>query len=263
MNRDAQIGHNSDDRVVIRRRGAAAGPVTVTPDQPTYRTPPEEARRARRSHDDQPRETDIEIPEGTNWTRDRVRWGPILAGAVTAITTLLLLGLLGIAVGYTPSTAWWLAAQGAPPAEVVRNATVWAALAGIIAFLLGGFVAGKTAAVFDREWGALNGVLVFLVTVPLALWLAGQGLGALMGTVGALGGVLNPDPYGFPLTPDAVNAIRDLSPEEAARAADDARKAAGGALMGAVLSLGAAALGGFLGTRRELTIDWRTGQIHD
>ena len=33
--------------------------------------------------------------------KDRVRWGPVWAGFVTAFTTLFLLGLLGAAIGLT------------------------------------------------------------------------------------------------------------------------------------------------------------------
>ena len=47
--------------------------------------------------------------------RDRVHWGPIVAGLLTALTTLLLLSLLGLAVGLTTVNAGTAAAQGAPP----------------------------------------------------------------------------------------------------------------------------------------------------
>ena len=48
-----------------------------------------------------PRTTDAEIPEAYNLGRDRVRFGPVVAGLLTALTTLLLLGLLGVAIGLT------------------------------------------------------------------------------------------------------------------------------------------------------------------
>src|SRR5215211_1068751 len=113
--------------------------------------------------------TDVAIPEAYNLGRDRVRFGPVVAGLLTALTALLLLGLLGVAIGLT-------AADGSDPGAGTFSA-IWGALTGLVAFGLGGYVAGRTAAVFDRRWGALNGALVFMLGVPLTLWLAGQGLG--------------------------------------------------------------------------------------
>jgi MFS family permease len=118
-----------------------------------------------------------ELPDRFGPVRDRVHWGPIVAGLLTALTTLLLLSLLGLAVGLTTVNAGTAAAQGAPPPDAGRNSAIWAGLAGILAFLLGGYVAARTAALFSRGWGALNGALVFMLAVPLILWLAGQGLG--------------------------------------------------------------------------------------
>jgi hypothetical protein len=119
---------------------------------------------------------DVRISEASNLARDRVRWGPILAGLCTALTSLLLLSLLGLAIGLTAVNAGTAAAQGAAPDDAGRNTAIWGAVSALISFFLGGYVAGKTAAVFDRGWGALNGALVFLVAVPVTLWLASMGL---------------------------------------------------------------------------------------
>ena len=43
---------------------------------------------------------------------------------------------------------------------------------------------------FNKGWGTLNGMLVFLVAVPFTLWLVGQDLGALAGWLGNLAQVL-------------------------------------------------------------------------
>ena len=80
------------------------------------------------------------------------------------------------------------AAQHDPPQGVRIGAAIWGALSPIVAFQLGGWVAGWTAAVFDRKWGALNGALVFVVAVPATLLLAGLGLGTLLGALGSFAG---------------------------------------------------------------------------
>src|ERR671935_93061 len=123
-------------------------------------------------------------PDGFDLKRDRVHWGPIVAGLLTALTALLLLSLLGLAIGLTTVNAGTAAAQGGPPAEAGRNSAIWAGISGILSFLLGGYVAARVAHMLDHKWSAFHGALVFMLALPIALWLAGQGLGALLGPVG-------------------------------------------------------------------------------
>jgi hypothetical protein len=202
------------------------------------------------------RERHVEIPEAYNIEKDRVRFGPIVAGLLTAMGSLLLLGLLGAAIGLTAINAGDAARAGGPPAGTGPGAAMWAAFATILSFLLGGYVAGRTAAVFDRKWGAINGAMVFLLGIPLALWLAGQGFGFLVGTLGTFADAVNVDP-------NTVNTVANQTTTTAppprdidvARAAEGARNAAWGTLLGSLLSLGAAAFGGWLGTRRDLEVE--------
>ena len=253
--------------------------ITVTPDPRPARTVDTETRTTRTAArpTDTPRreryagrddDYDIEIPEALNLSRDRVRWGPIVAGFLTALTSLLLLSLLGLAIGLTAVNAGDAAAQGGAPADAGRNSAIWGAISGILSFLLGGYVAGRTAAVFDRNWGALNGALVFLLGVPFTLWLASQGLGAVLGNLGSFASGLNADPGQVQnaaqnAAGQAQQAAANIQPVDVARAAERARNGAWGALAGALLGLGASALGGFLGTRREVEIDHRTGRLSE
>ncbi len=139
-------------------------------------------------------EQELPIPEGYNIVKDRVRFGPIIAGLATALGSLALLGLFGVAVGLTVVNAGDAARAGQPPAGIGPASATWAILASIVSFMLGGYVAGRTAAVFDRHWGMLNGGLVFMLGIPIALWLAGQGLGFLAGTLGTFADAWS-DPY--------------------------------------------------------------------
>ncbi len=203
---------------------------------------------------------EVEIPEAYNLDRDRVRFGPIVAGLLTALTSLLLLSLLGLAIGLTVVDAGSAAAGSGPPSESGPLSAIWGGLTGIISFLLGGYVAGRTAAVFDRRWGSLNGALVFMLGVPLTLWLAGQGLGFALGTVGSFVSALNADPAQVQnaaqgAASQAQRAVTQVRPADVARAAESARNGAWGALLGSALALGASALGGAMGTRRHLDVD--------
>lgn len=208
---------------------------------------------------------EVEIPESYNLTRDRVRWGPIIAGFLTALTSILLLSLLGAAIGLTALNAGEAVAQGSAPSPI--PGLIWGALTAILSFLLGGWVAGRTAAIFDRGWGALNGALVFLLAVPFTLWLAAQGLGALLGSLGSFAQGLNVDPNqardAAQQAAGQAQAQSQVTPEQASQAAQNARNGAWGTLLGLLLGLGSSALGGSLGTRRTLDVDPQGQQVRE
>src|SRR5829696_221614 len=118
--------------------------------EPLRATEPVRSARVRQDLDD---DVEVKLPRTLNLDKDRIRWSAVLAGVVTALTSLLLLSLLGIAVGLSTVNAGTAAAQGAPPPDLGRNLGIWGGMSGLISFLLGGFVAARTAAVFDRGWG--------------------------------------------------------------------------------------------------------------
>jgi len=179
-----------------------------------------------------------------------VHWGPVFAGLVCAITVMAILGLLGLGIGLTGMNAATAAAQGSVPADAGRNSAIWAGIASIIAFLIGGYVAARTAGVFNRNWGAMNGAVVFMVAVPIALWLAGQGMGAIMGSFGNLASGLNLDPNAAANTAQNAAAQAQANPTAVGDAAAAIRNAAWGSLVAVILGLIAATLGGWLGARQ-------------
>ena len=261
------------ERIEVRsgdlRDTDASASVRRTTSEPLTSGPPaaemvrHETGRPQRSAD---RTAEVEIPESYNLNQDRVRWGPIIAGLLTALTTLLLLGLLGLAIGLTTVNAGSAAAQGGPPPAAGTAAAIWGAVTALVAFFLGGWVAGRTAAVFDRRWGAWNGALVFMVAVPVTTWLAGQGLGFLAGTLGNFAGALNIDASALAnQAQQAANqvqqAVRTTQPSDVGQAAAGARYAAWGTLLGLLVGLFAAALGGALGTRREISLERATADV--
>lgn len=195
-------------------------------------------------------EIEADIQPATNLFRDRVRWGPVIGGLATAMTSMLILSLFGLAVGLTTINAGDAAATGTLPNNTGTTAAIWGAASAIISFFLGGFVAGRTAAVFSRGWGSLNGAMVFLIGVPVMLWLAGQGLGSLMGTFSGYAG-------------DIANNAQNTSPLQVAQTAEQIRNGAWGSLLAAILGLAAAAIGGSAGTRRHVELEYETGKIRD
>jgi hypothetical protein len=105
---------------------------------------------------------------------DQVRWPAILAGLFTFFATLIVLTVLGIAIGLSTYDA-------NNPNSFGIGAGIWGAVSALIAFLLGGFIAGRTAAVQGKDMGVLNGAMVWIVAIPLMIYMLGGSLGSLMG----------------------------------------------------------------------------------
>jgi len=184
--------------------------------------------------------------------RDRVRWGPILAGLFATLATLLLLSLLGVAVGLT-------AATGDPNGGAVAatdkannygtGAAIWAAVSAIIAFFIGGYVAAHTAGIRGKDNGWINGAMVWAIALPLLLWFASSGASGFLNAIGF-------NLHGF--TNTISNTVNNPStnpvntdPAAVQRATEAARNGAWGALLALLLGLAAASLGGFVGGRNH------------
>src|SRR5262245_49580473 len=72
-----------------------------------------------------------------------VSWGAVLAGVVLALTTQLILNLIGIGIG---ASSFDPASSANPSAGTFSlGAGIWWVLSGIIAALVGGYTAGRLA----------------------------------------------------------------------------------------------------------------------
>lgn len=200
---------------------------------------------------------------------DRVRWGPILAGLFTALTTALLLTLLAAALG----------AGQAEPNSTARSFGVGSAIAAgliwLLSFAIGGYVAARTMALPGRSNGFFNGLMVSLVGIPLLLYALGSIFSSLLGTAGsvaqtaaqtvapALGQAAN-DPSAQAAASGAAGQASGQASAAASAAASVAASAQAnadeigdrvaqvglGSLVPPVLALAASGLGGLAGARK-------------
>jgi hypothetical protein len=175
--------------------------------------------------------------------KNRVQFGPIIAGVLTAITTLLILAVLGLAVG----------ASALEPREAGESlgigAAIWGIASAVIAFFVGGWVAAKTAAVAGSGSGLINGLMVGAAILVLVLWLTGSGVGAVIGTLGSsIGDIVNiAQDQGTSTQDTQQQAQEQLQQVDPNQAFDTVRNAAWGTLAGLLIPLAAAGLGGLVG----------------
>lgn len=176
--------------------------------------------------------------------RDRVRWGPIIAGLVTTLASMLVLTVLGLAIGlsvFEPSS---------DGSDVGAATAIWSGASAVIAFLLGGWVTGRTAGVFKSEMAMLNGLLVGLSAIALVLWLTTTGVTNLLGSLGQnIGDIAQVGAN--QIDPGTAQNAANQAQTQAVEAYDEVRNSAWGTLAGLLLALGASALGGFLGHKSK------------
>ena len=167
-----------------------------------------------------------------NGRRDRVRWGAIWAGLIAALGTFLLLSTLAVAIGAVAVDS------GADPEGSGAASGIASAIIALLAFLAGGYIAGRTSGVIGRGYGALNGFLVWALGVVLILALAAFGLGSLFGASGDL----------FSQYQQMGQPQPDVDPNTAV---DSIKNGSIGAFIAMLLPALAATLGGWLGSREE------------
>jgi hypothetical protein len=176
------------------------------------------------------------IDERTMAPRDRVRWGPIWAGLLTAFSVFLLLELFAYALGWL---SLGMGATDFPGAAGRRDAWV-TGIIGLISFFLGGLVTGATAWIRGASAGLINGFSLWALATVLILFLSALGLGMFFGAAGnafnqllALGRGLDLGAAGLDL--NRINAT--------------VRDGALWAFIAMALSAVAAMLGGWLGSQ--------------
>jgi hypothetical protein len=163
-------------------------------------------------------------------TSDRVRWGPIWAGVVVVVAVF---ALLQLALFATDAISLDI-----NPTDSDESFSLWTGLAAIVAFVVGGMVAGATAKWRSLNDGLIQGIVMWSVAV-LALLLAssvafGNLTSSLGGALGELAGLR-----------DALTAGE--SPDSAA--VDDARSVAADACLFLGVTVVASAVGALLGAK--------------
>jgi len=110
---------------------------------------------------------------------DRVRWTSVIAGFFTVLATIVVLTVLGVAIGLSTVDA-------NNPSGFALGFSIYGGIVALIAFFLGGMISARTAAVGGSSNGILNGAMVWIITIPILVYVLGNGIGSLLGTAADL-----------------------------------------------------------------------------
>lgn len=210
---------------------------------------------------------------------DRVRLPSIIAGLLTTLATLIVLTVLGLAIGLSRY-------DGTGNDNILGiGAGIWGAISALIAFGLGGFVAARSAATASGPAnGVFNGGVMWMAAIVLIIVLIGGGISSLLGLAGTAltaasnvagpvaGQVADQAAAGAAVAPAAgaaassavTNAVQSaqeaLSPANRDRIAEDASRAAWSVLLTLGLSAAASLIGGAIGASsdRRAVVERRT-----
>jgi hypothetical protein len=193
------------------------------------------------------------------WAHLHVNWTAVWGGALSAFCTLLLFGLIGIALG---------AHLLGPEHRVVDlkklgfGTLIFSVCSAFFSFVVAGWVAGKIAGILHSEPAMLHGALVWLLAVPILVAAAGLGAANLFG--GWFAGLsispaatstgntpfVRPDPLGAGATPEEVAVYREQQAEYARNVKqwnEDTPKATRNSALGAVTALLLGLMGAVIG----------------
>jgi Protein of unknown function (DUF2795) len=122
---------------------------------------------------------------GSRRSYSRMSWGSVLAGAVVAGASMILLSLLGVALGagglLTQTTASDMAGYG-------LGAGIWSAVNLILSMGFGAYVAARLSGTHSHLDAELHGITVWAVAILLVTVLLAQAVGAILGTVASTAG---------------------------------------------------------------------------
>jgi hypothetical protein len=116
--------------------------------------------------------------EYEKWRHWPVNWSAIAVGTLAAISILLVLSLIALAVGghlLRPE------ARVVDLKKLAIASTVYSVCGAFFAFVAGGWIAGKVAGILRSEPAMLHGAIVWLTTIPVLAVLVGVGAGSYAG----------------------------------------------------------------------------------
>lgn len=179
--------------------------------------------------------------------RDRIRWGPIIAGIFVAIATQLILSALVAAIGLSVGATGGAVGIG-----------IWSIVSLLLALFIGSWVAAAGSAPMNRKSALLQGLILWATTLAISAWLLASGVTGAFGVAASnVGEVLNQVQQ--PGGPTLPNQVPNVSNNQLKEVADVSTKAAWSFIIGSLLGLIASLIGATVGAKKPRPVrDTRT-----
>lgn len=179
--------------------------------------------------------------------KDRIRWGPIIAGIFVAIATQLILSALGAAIGLTVGASGGAIGVG-----------IWSIISLLIALFIGSWVAAAGCSPMNSKTALLHGLILWATTLAISAWLLASGVSGAFGVAASNAGeVLNQvqQPGGVSVPDQPPN----VPTERLQQITDSSAKAAWYFIIGSLLGLAASLIGASVGAKKPRPV--RTGRV--
>jgi pyruvate/2-oxoglutarate dehydrogenase complex dihydrolipoamide acyltransferase (E2) component len=129
--------------------------------------------------------TPISAVEGRTVLVNQVSWGAIFAGAVAALVAQMILNMIGLGIGL--STLNPTGNDTPSAASLSTGAGLWWVVSGIVASLIGGFLAGRLSGKPVAGTSGYHGLISWAVTTLVIVYLITSAAGGILG--GAFSGI--------------------------------------------------------------------------
>ncbi|AKF03737.1 hypothetical protein DB32_000886 [Sandaracinus amylolyticus] len=189
-------------------------------------------------------ETSTYVPSGA-LPLTTINWRAIFGGVVVALAVQILLTTLGLAIGATTVGA-------STDASTARDAGIgvgiWYLVSNLISVFCGGLVAGISARETTRTLGAIEGMVVWALSLLLFLWFVTGGVQSL---IAQASGMIMPEPdvRGMQMPQGLEDMGPDLSRRDAQQVATASTIAAWIAFGTLLLAAVSGTIGGIVGAR--------------
>ena len=178
--------------------------------------------------------------------KDRIRWGPIIAGIFVAIATQLILSALGAAIGLTAGATGGAVGVG-----------IWAIISLLISLFLGSWVTASGCSPMNKKTAMLHGLILWATTLAISAWLLASGVSGAFGMAASNAGeVFNQvqQPGGV----DVPDRVPNVPTDKLKQVANGSAKAAWSFIIGSLLGLAASLIGASAGAKKPRPV--RTGR---
>lgn len=121
--------------------------------------------------------------------RKGISWRAIFAGTVAALSVMLILNLIGLAIGL-----WSVepTEESNPLSGLGTGSIIWWIISNLIALFIGGFIAARVGVSFANKSGIIQGIMTWALYTLFSAWLLTSVVGSIISGVGnVVGGVLS------------------------------------------------------------------------